>query len=173
MIIRAAPAPKAIQKNEPSRFRYVNFTQRLLTLLRCSIFLFASAQEQTQCGAGNAPRGMLSIQRQPEKETMKRFIALTATALCFTAAAYAEPSVTVPVPADLSTPETVESYTESLDKAVEKVCRRSVRDIFGANYYAYLSCIDATELQVAAKDPTGLYAAAKGKSPESLTVAIR
>ncbi len=104
---------------------------------------------------------------------MKRFIALAATALCLSAAAHAEPSITVAVPADLSTPENVDSYTASLDKAVERVCRRSVPDMFGANYYTYLACVDETTERVAASDPTGLYARAKGKSAGPVEVAAR
>ena len=105
---------------------------------------------------------------------MKRaFLPLTASlafaSLSLASAAFAEP-VTVMVPKDLSTKESVELYKTKLDSAVSKVCRRASGPVVGLAYYTYKDCLALTRADVAKSEPTGLY----GEKPDTtLTLAAK
>jgi hypothetical protein len=88
---------------------------------------------------------------------MKRFIISTVIAVGTACAAFAEP-VTVKVPADLGSAELVAAYVAKLNSAITHVCYKAAAPVMGPNYWAYLACLKATRADVAAKDPTGLYA---------------
>jgi len=122
------------------------------------------------CDKGKRSEGLLSeFNDNPEISIMKRaFLPLTAS-LAFVGAAFAEP-VTVMVPKDLSTKESVELYKTKLDSAVSKVCRRASGPVVGLAYYTYKDCLALTRADVAKSEPTGLY----GEKPDTtLTLAAK
>ena len=94
---------------------------------------------------------------------MKRY-AIPAVAMALSAgSAFADP-VTVMAPTDPSSKEQVAAYIDELNSAVNKVCRDALAPVIGPAYYAYLSCVKATRVEVEKKDPTGLYASRPSKT---------
>ncbi|MBI1358923.1 MAG: hypothetical protein GC155_01430 [Alphaproteobacteria bacterium] len=103
---------------------------------------------------------------------MKRaFIALAAAAV-MVAPAFAQPSKTVLVPAELKTDAQVKAYTDDLLGAVDSVCRRLTTPMIGTAYDIYRNCKKVTAVQTAQKDPTGLLAARLGLTAD-MTVAAK
>ncbi len=107
---------------------------------------------------------------------MKRF---TASSLAFAALASAsfasaaiaeQPVREVSIPKDLTSTDSVLSYTKELDSAVKGVCRDALQPLVGLAYYNYLDCVKRTRADVAATEPTGLYDATL-KEPVTLALA--
>ena len=92
---------------------------------------------------------------------MKRIIISAAIAMS-AAAAYAEP-VTVMTPKAGASIAEQQAYVAELDSAVENVCKKDTAPIYGVAFYSYKACLKETRLQVAKKDPTGLYGASESK----------
>ncbi len=90
---------------------------------------------------------------------MKRIIISAAIAMS-ASAAYAEP-VTVMTPKAGASLSEQQAYVAALDTAVEKVCKQEHAPVYGVAFYSYKACVKETRLDVAKKDPTGLYAASE------------
>lgn len=97
---------------------------------------------------------------------MKRLILTALASLSIASAAVAETTITreVAIPKVLSSPAEIENYTQALEAAVKRVCRDAEGPNFGITRYRYVECVKTTRAQVAANDPTGLYAASLGLS---------
>jgi UrcA family protein len=103
---------------------------------------------------------------------MKRlFLAATVIlAPALAAPAFAEPTVQVQVPANVRTEAGQKAYLDNLDRAVNRVCHRAVGPVVGVSWYTFRDCIIATKAEVAAREPTGLYASRLGlERPATLT----
>lgn len=102
---------------------------------------------------------------------MKRFVLAAAATACISSAAYAETSVAVAVPSNISDKTVADQYVSDVRAAVNKVCRTVSSPVIGVNYYRYRACVEDTQQRVAGQDPTGLLS---GKAAAtSLTVAAR
>lgn len=102
---------------------------------------------------------------------MKRFILTLAGSMTMAGAAFAE-QVTVQIPADVKSPAGAQAYTAALDHAVETVCRRQYQPLVGNAWYNYRACVKSTKADVAAKEPTGIYASRFSDRP-SLAMAAK
>lgn len=89
---------------------------------------------------------------------MKRIVISAAIAMSAASAAYADP-ITVMTPKASATAADKAAYVAQLDTAVKEVCEDAAKPLIGLNYFIYQSCVKQTRLEVAQKDPTGLYAA--------------
>jgi UrcA family protein len=141
-------------------------------MLCCSTTMFAVAQNLPKqwCDKGKRSEGLLSeFNDNPEIDTMKRMLITAAATLTLAGAAYAQP-VTVMVPSDLSTKESVELYKSKLESAINEVCRRAAGPVVGVAYYTYKACVANTRADVAASEPTGLYGK---KADTTLTLAAK
>ena len=87
---------------------------------------------------------------------MKRII-ISAAIVLSAGAAHADP-VTVMTPRAEASLAEQQAYVAALDDAVEKVCRKEHAPVYGVAFYSYRACLKDTRLDVAKKDPTGLYA---------------
>jgi hypothetical protein len=103
---------------------------------------------------------------------MKRFIIAAAATVCITSAAYAETTVEVAVPANISDKAVADKYVSDVLAAVNKVCRRAASPVIGGNYYRYRACVEDTKAQIASEEPTGLLSAKAGEE-RAVTVAAR
>ncbi len=93
---------------------------------------------------------------------MKRALITLAAAALLAAPAFAQPSRTVLIPAELKTDAQVKAYTDNLLGAVDSVCFRLATPMIGTAYDLYRSCKKTTAIETAHKDPTGLLAARLG-----------
>lgn len=102
---------------------------------------------------------------------MKKLLitSLAFAGVCASAAAE-ETSIEVVVPANVTEPAAAEAYKAELTDAIKDVCRRATGPAVGLAYYTLLDCIERTTQKVAAEEPTGLFAAAKGQ-PRSVVLA--
>ncbi len=87
---------------------------------------------------------------------MKRII-ISAALVLSAGAAHADP-ITVMAPRPGASAEEKAAYVIKLEHAVKEVCNEAASPVIGVNYYAYMECLKATRIEVARKDPTGLYA---------------
>jgi hypothetical protein len=79
------------------------------------------------------------------------------------AAAWADPpSETVQVPTDLSSASQARAYTNALRDAIDRECRLANNPVIGFNEVHYEGCRESERAQIAATEPTGLFAARLG-----------
>ncbi len=93
---------------------------------------------------------------------MKRIFLAIAASASLAGAAFAD-QVTVQIPADVKTQAGARTYTDALNKAVVKVCRKEVGPVVGLAWYSFQTCLKDTKADVAKKDPTGIYASRFGR----------
>ena len=81
-----------------------------------------------------------------------------------------ETSIEVLVPVNIAEPAIAEAYKAELTQAIKVVCRKAANPAIGIGYYRMLDCIERTTKQVAADEPTGLFAESIGQ-PRTVVLA--
>lgn len=70
----------------------------------------------------------------------------------------------VPLPADPTSAEQAQLYTDALTDAVHHACRRANNPTVEVGEYRFEECVKVETQRVAAEEPTGLYADRLGES---------